>query len=121
VVVPGRVVIAALNHAVSRLPEVAGQFPQVAGLRLGIDLRGPPGDRVRDVTVAGAPIDPDRPYTLALPDFVLLGGDGYDMFGKGRVLVGPESGPLMVRALEEYLAARPAVAPAVEGRIVISR
>jgi hypothetical protein len=43
------------------------------------------------------------------------------MFATGRVQIGPESGPLMVRALEDYLAARPAVAPAVEGRIVISR
>ena len=121
VVVPGRVVIDALNHAVSRLPEVAGQFPQVSGLRLRVDLRGPPGDRVRDVTVQGAPIDPDRLYTLALPDFVLLGGDGYGMFATGRVLVGPESGALMVQALEEYVAARPGVAPSVEGRIVLAR
>ena len=32
----------------------------------------------------GAPVDLDKTYTLAIPDFVLLGGDGYgrDVFAR---------------------------------------
>jgi 5'-nucleotidase len=121
VLVPGRDIVRALDHAVSRLPEGAGQFPQVSGLRFRVDLRAPPGDRVRDARIGDAPIDPDRVYTLAIPDYVLLGGDGYDMFATARVQVGPESGPPIVKALEDYLAARSAVAPSVEGRIIVTR
>ncbi len=121
VAVTGRVLLEALNHGVGRLPDAAGQFPQVSGLRLRVDVRAPPGERVRDVTIGGRPLEADRTYSLALPDFLLLGGDGYRMFANRQVLVGPESGTLMVSALEQYVATRGEVAPAIEGRIVISR
>lgn len=119
--VPGRVVLQALNHGVSRLPTAAGQFPQVSGLTMRVDLKGPVGERVKDVKVQGQPIDSDRLYTVAIPDFVWLGGDGYTMFAGQRVLVGPESGTSMVSALENYVVGRGEIAPTVEGRIAITR
>jgi 5'-nucleotidase len=121
VAVPGRVVLQALNSGVSRLPAAAGQFPQVSGLSMRVEVSAPVGDRVRDVKVLGQPLDPDKIYTVALPDYVLLGGDGYTMFADQRVLTDPESGTLMVAALEKYVAARSEVSPMVEGRITISR
>jgi 2',3'-cyclic-nucleotide 2'-phosphodiesterase (5'-nucleotidase family) len=51
VAVPGRLVLAALNSGVSKLPASAGQFPQVSGLTMVVDRNGPAGDRVRDVRV----------------------------------------------------------------------
>jgi 5'-nucleotidase / UDP-sugar diphosphatase len=119
--VPGRILLAALNHAVARLPIAAGQFPQVSGLTMRVDAGAPAGSRIRDVRVADQPLDVNRTYRLAIPDFVLLGGDGFDMFRDQRVLVGPESGPSMVAALEKYFASRREIAPAVEGRIVITQ
>ena len=35
---------------------------------------------MRDVTINGAPLDLEKTYTLALTDFMLHGGDGYEMF-----------------------------------------
>ena len=67
--------------------------------------------------VANAPLDPNRTYTLAVPDFLLAGGDGYTMFKGQKVLVGPEAGPTMAAALEGYVAAQREVAPEIEGRI----
>ena len=119
--VPGRIVLEALESGVSKLPDVSGQFPQVSGVTLRVDLAAPAGRRVRDVRVQGNPIDAARAYTLAIPDFVLLGGDGYGMFKDARVMVGPESGDRMVTALEKYVAKGGEVAPQVEGRIVISK
>lgn len=119
--VPGRVVLEALNSGVSRLPGAAGQFPQVSGLTMRVQLQAPVGERVTDVMIQGQPIDPDRLYSVAIPDFVLLGGDGYTMFAGQRVLAGPELGTLMVSALEKYVADRGEVAPVVEGRITILR
>lgn len=120
VAVPGRVVLEALNNGVSKLPATAGQFPQVSGLTITVDA-GAAGNRVRDVRIDGRPLDLDRTYTVAIADYMLAGGDGYAMFAGQKVLTGPESGNLIVSALEQYIAARHEIAPAVEGRIAISR
>jgi 5'-nucleotidase len=116
--VPGAVILAALNHGVTRLPVAAGQFPQVSGVAFKVDAAAAPGARVRDVVVNGAPLDLNRTYTVAIPDFLLEGGDGYVMFGGQKVLIDAELGTLMVTALERYVANRE-IAPAIEGRIVI--
>jgi 2',3'-cyclic-nucleotide 2'-phosphodiesterase (5'-nucleotidase family) len=117
--VPGRALLAALNHGVSKLPASAGQFPQVSGLTLRVDLSAPENDRVRDVKIAGERLDPVRTYIVAMPDYILNGGDGYDMFQGLRVIMGQESGPLMVTALEHFVAAQKKIAPKIEARIVI--
>jgi 5'-nucleotidase len=121
VAVSGRLVLEALNGGVSKLPAASGQFPQVSGLTMHVDAAAPAGARVRDVRVNGAPLDPGRTYTVAIPDFVLRGGDDYDMFGGQQVLIAPEAGNLLVTAIEKYLKARSEVAPSVDGRITIGR
>jgi 5'-nucleotidase len=119
--VSGSVILDALNSGVSKLPAAAGQFPQVSGMSFRVDPRGPPGDRVREARVNGQPLDPNKSYTIAIPDFILLGGDGYGMFGGQRVLISPQSGELMVTALERYLAGRPDFPSTPKGRIVIEQ
>jgi 5'-nucleotidase len=119
--VPGRVIVAALEHGVSRLPLSAGQFPQVSGLTFRVNPDASPGARVSDVRVQNAPLDPNHVYTFAVPDFLLEGGDGYTMFKGQKVVVGAEAGPTLAAALERYVAERREVAPEVEGRIVIGR
>jgi 5'-nucleotidase / UDP-sugar diphosphatase len=119
--VPGRVLLEALDHGVSRLPRDAGQFPQVSGLTMRVDAGAPAGQRVRDVTIDGRRIDAERTYTVALPDYILKGGDGYAMFASARVLVGPESGDLAATTLERYVASRGSIAPKTDGRITIVR
>lgn len=116
----GRTVQAALEHGVSRLPETAGFFPQVSGLTMEVVVSAPVGSRVRNVRINGQPLDPERTYTIAVPDF-LLGGDGYGMLASAKVLVNPENGDLVVTTVEKYLEARRTVSPAVEGRIVLLR
>jgi 2',3'-cyclic-nucleotide 2'-phosphodiesterase (5'-nucleotidase family) len=117
--VPGRVVLDALNHGVSSLPAANGRFPQVSGLTMTVEQSAPVGSRARDVKVNGQPLDPNTIYTVAIPDFVLKQGDGYTMFAGQKVRVGPETGNMISNALEQYVAAKREVAPAVEGRIVI--
>jgi len=121
VAVPGRVVVAALNHGVSKLPASAGQFPQVSGLTMKVDANKAAGDRVTEVRVGGQPLDPNKTYSLAIPDFILKGGDGYTMFADQRVLTPPESGNLLVSALENDVASKKAIAPEIDGRISILR
>lgn len=119
VAVPGRVVLEALNHGVSELPLPAGLFPQISGMTMRVDRTAPAGRRVTDVRIQGAPLDPNRVYRLAIPDYLLNGGDGYSMFAKQRVLVDAETGDQIAVALERYLRARGEVAPEADGRIAI--
>jgi 5'-nucleotidase/UDP-sugar diphosphatase len=121
IAVTGRVLLAALNNGVSKLPIGAGQFPQISGLTMKVNPRAPPGNRVTAVLVNGQPLDPAKTYTVALPDYLLKGGDSYTMFANARVIVGPESGNLIVAALEKHVAARRDVSPGIEGRITTER
>jgi len=84
-----------------------------------VDKTAPPGSRVRDVMVGGQPLDRNRTYTVAIPDFVLKQGDGYTMFAGQPLRVGPEAGNLISDALERYVVAARELAPAIEGRITV--
>jgi len=115
----GRVILDALNHGVGSLPAPDGRFPQVSGLTMTVEQSAPRGNRVRDVKVNGQPLDPNKVYTVAMPDFVLKEGDGYTMFAGQPVQVGPEAGNLISDALEQFVTTKSEIAPVIEGRITI--
>lgn len=58
-----------------------GHFPQVAGFRVCADRRRAEDDRIVSLQVpmddGWAEIDPDRQYSVVVPDFLYRGGDGY--------------------------------------------
>src|ERR1043166_2997791 len=118
--VSGRVLLEALTHGVEKLPIAGGQFPQISGMTMRVRTSAPTATRVTDVRVGGQPLDLEKTYTVALPDFVMNGGDGYTMFPGQKVLVDAQSGDLVVTALEKYIAARGTVSPKIEGRITIT-
>ena len=117
--VSGRVLLDALNHSVSLLPLGAGRFPQLSGVTMKVDAKAAVGSRVSDVRVNGAPLDLAKTYTVALPDYVMTGGDGYAMFPGQKVLIDAQAGDLVVLALEKYVTKKGTVSPAPEGRVVI--
>jgi 2',3'-cyclic-nucleotide 2'-phosphodiesterase (5'-nucleotidase family) len=120
VAVTGRVLLQALENGASLLPDYAnaGRFPQISGFTMKVNLSSPSGSRIHDVRVNGAPLDLDRTYTLALPDFVLEGGDGFTMFAGSRVLIDKENGTPIRDALESAITGKD-IAPQVDGRIVV--
>ena len=118
--VTGRVLMQALNFGVSVVPNASGQFPQVSGMTFHVDTQAARDSRVRELRINGTPVDPDKTYTLALPDYVQHGGDGYTMFEGARELVNRESGVLIVTALE-HAVSNQTISPRIEGRIVIDR
>ncbi|OLM16891.1 MULTISPECIES: bifunctional UDP-sugar hydrolase/5'-nucleotidase [unclassified Pseudonocardia] len=62
------------------------------------------GERVGRVEVDGVPIADDRPYRVAVNNFLSAGGDGFDAFSAGTDLVG---GPVDLDALVAHLGAAP--------------
>jgi len=77
VAVKGSDLRAAIENGLSRLPAIAGRFPQVSGMRVEYDSQRPTGRRVLLIEVGGAPLDSDRMYKVATNDFMARGGDDY--------------------------------------------
>ena len=92
----GQGILDALEMGARVTPEENGGFLQVSGLTYTIDTSIPSSvvlndekefvkvegeRRVKDVLVNGAPIDPEKTYTLASHNYMLKsGGDGFVMF-----------------------------------------
>ena len=60
-----------------------GYFPQVSGFRICADRSRPEGERIVSLQLprddAWAEIQPEREYTVVVPDFLYRGGDGYQI------------------------------------------
>ena len=59
-------------RAAAAMTPGSGAFPQTAGVRMVIE-----GGKLVEARIAGAAIDPQRSYRLALTNFTATGGDGY--------------------------------------------
>jgi len=116
----GEQIIAALENGVSQVENVAGRFPQVAGLRFTWDPAKPAGQRIVSVEVrdgdAYRPIRKTSTYKVVTNNFLAGGGDGYTVFteAKEKTVLGFVDADV----LAEYLRAHSPVSPEVEGRIV---
>jgi len=79
--VPGKIVLEALENAVSQFPKTDGRFPSVAGLNFVWDSRKSPFERVASVTMwDDTPLEPEHVYTVACKYFLALGKDGFSCF-----------------------------------------
>ena len=101
-----------------------GRFLQVSGLRVRFDRSRPEGQRILDVQVqrgeSWAPLADDSVYTIAVPDYLLGGGDRYAFpeFARETVPPGPDLRLIAFDALAAAYANGRAIAPTVEGRLV---
>jgi 5'-nucleotidase/UDP-sugar diphosphatase len=117
----GANVIAALENGVSKVEEVAGRFPQVAGVRFTFDTSVAPNEgRVTEVLVANGdnwePIDPDAMYGVVTNSYMRSGGDGYSVFANESVNA-YDYGPNQENVVADYMAAGGAYTPYTDGRI----
>ncbi|APO86299.1 bifunctional UDP-sugar hydrolase/5'-nucleotidase [Marivivens sp. JLT3646] len=115
--VSGETMVAALENGASQWEEGAGRFPQVAGMSFTVDPSKPAGERLSDVMVAGAPIDPAATYGVVSNNYVRNGGDGYGMFVDASNVY--DFGPDLADVLAEYLAAQSPFTPYTDGRITV--
>ncbi|MGA2318663.1 MAG: 5'-nucleotidase C-terminal domain-containing protein [Thermodesulfobacteriota bacterium] len=130
----GKQIKEALEHGVSGVENEEGRFPQVSGLTFKYSPPEKRGSRVKEVYIAGKPIDPDRTYIVATNDFLAVGGDGYKAFGeaikssrdfpaiggmmKGEKVVYSDSSRWVRDVVVEYIKEKKRIAPAMEGRII---
>ena len=116
---PGTQVLLALENAVSQVEKGAGRFVQVSGMSFAFDPSAEVGKRVSEVMVAGAPLEVDKLYKVAVNDYILGGGDGFAALGGGRIITNAGGGNLMANDVMAYIEKAGTVKPALEGRIKI--
>ena len=115
--VSGQTVVDALENGVSEIADVAGRFPQVAGMTFTVDPAAEVGSRISDVMVGGALIDLAATYGLVSNNYVRNGGDGYKMFRDAENVY--DFGPDLADVTAEYLAAQGGYTAFLDGRIVV--
>jgi len=70
--------VQALFDFIASIPPGKGGFAQVSeGVKFTLDY---PAGTCRNITINGAPIDPDRTYIIATNSYLAAGGDGYKVF-----------------------------------------
>ena len=116
---PGSQVLLALENGASQVEKGAGRFAQVSGVSYTIDPTAEPGSRVSEVMVGGAPLEADKVYKVAVNDYIIGGGDGYDALGGGRVLTEGSTSRLVANDVMAYVEKIGTVKAGVEGRIKI--
>jgi len=113
----GRDIWSALENGLSQYDGKAGRFPQVSGIKFIFDETRPIGSRLIDVTIDGHPLDMNHLYKVATVDYMFHGGDGYNMFKSGKLILSPLRQMPTVGTLADYLRTTHSVTTTIEGRI----
>lgn len=85
-------------------------FDIVGGARYDIDLRGSPGDRIRQLTVRGRAVEPTDTFTMAIDNARQTGAGGYDMVRASPVVY--DKSENIAELVTEEIRARGTIDPA---------
>uniref|UniRef100_A0A8C3FXC8 5'-nucleotidase n=1 Tax=Cyclopterus lumpus TaxID=8103 RepID=A0A8C3FXC8_CYCLU len=119
----GSTLLRAFEHSVRRYGQSTGEFLQVSGFQVELDLSGGAGRRVRSLAVLCTrcrvpryeAVREDAVYKVLLPAYMVEGGDGFSMIAKE--MLKHDSGDLDISVVSNYITQQKKVYPAVEGRI----
>ncbi len=106
----GKQIEEALVHSIRLPPGQSGGFLQISGLNMTI---GPSG--LKDIRFQTKPLEANRFYSVTVTDFMFTGGDGYEMFQKGRNYSFPS--PLIRDLLISYVTQNKEISRELDGRI----
>lgn len=104
------------EFSLSKYPVENGGFLHISGATIKFDSTKEVNNRIVELTIGGKNVELTKKYTVAIPDFIRNGGDGYTML----------AGSPEVRSLQridaelvmDYIQSHGTVSPKIEGRIV---
>ncbi|MDZ8141136.1 MAG: 5'-nucleotidase C-terminal domain-containing protein, partial [Nostoc sp. DedQUE04] len=111
----------ALENGVSKIEDGEGRFLQVAGLRFEWNPTATVGDRVLSIQIQNSdgsykPLAANSTYRVITNNFLLSGGDGYEVFKSGKNQV--DTGFLLADVVIDYIASHSPVNQQVDKRIL---
>ena len=109
-----------LFNFIATIPQGNGGFPQFSKeVRCTIDKSaGQEKGVVKDLTIGGLPVDPDKTYRLCTNDYTLAGGDGYVVMKKAT---DPFNTSLLLSyVVSEYIKNQKTITPYTDGRLTVT-
>jgi 5'-nucleotidase/UDP-sugar diphosphatase len=105
---------------IGTLPQGNGGFPQFSKeVRFTIDKTpGQENGIAKDITVGGAPIDPNKTYRICTNDYILAGGDGYVVV-KDKAQNPFNTSLLLSFVVSEFIKDQKTISPSLDGRMNI--
>jgi len=108
-----------LFNFIASIPQGAGGFAQVSsGVRYTIDYSSGTGV-LKNLTINGEPVDPEKMYRFSTNDYLLGGGDGYTVLSKAEETF--NSSLLLSYIFMEYIQSSGTISPRTDGRITITQ
>lgn len=98
--ISGAGIKAVLEHSVFGYPAPFGGFLSVSGMEFTFNPDKKIGERVENIFVNGEPLDENKIYTIAAPDFLFQGGDDYKMLKDLKIITNYET---CDKVFSEYL------------------
>nr|AXS01254.1 5'-nucleotidase [uncultured bacterium] len=102
---------------IASIPQGNGGFPQFSkDVRVIIDKTKDEG-AIEELTIGGSSVDPDRVYRVCTNDYILGGGDGYEVMKKAS---DPFNTSLLLSyVVMEYIRTQQLVQPVIDGRLMV--
>lgn len=97
----GRAIWDMLEHGVSNIENLGGQFLQISGGRYAYDPGEPAGKRIKSVSIQNDNLDFEKKYTVALPDYVLFGGNDFNI--QANIIVNADNAPIDFEVVCDFI------------------
>jgi 5'-nucleotidase/UDP-sugar diphosphatase len=106
-----------LFNFIATIPQGNGGFPQFSSdVRFTIDKTSG-GGVIKDLSIGGKPVDPNRVYRLCTNDYVLGGGDGYVPMLNAEDRL--NTSLILSHVVTEYIKVNKPIRPVTDGRMTI--
>lgn len=106
---------AEIVELVDHMFEAPRMFLETSGLAVEFDATAPAGKRILSASVGGKPIEAARRYRVATNNFLARGGDGHEVFTRGRNI--RDTLVVLLDAQIAYAKARSPLAPDAAQRL----
>lgn len=94
-----------------------GRFCHISGARIVGRLDAVPGNKLTQITIGTAPLDPEKTYRVAVSTYLASGKDGYTAIGRGKRVTTEDEGRLAVEIVKSAIERAGTISPTIEGRV----
>lgn len=119
--ISGQLLRQMLEHGVADVESRDGAFLQISGGVYRYNPKKSPGERIISVKVGDDNLEDDKKYTIALPDYILRGGNDFTMLSEAEILIPPQEGAEDVEILIQYCRELKTINTQLQNRIIIDR
>ncbi len=119
--ISGQLLKQMLEHGVADVESRDGAFLQISGGVYRYNQKKSPGERIVSVKVGDVNLEDDKKYTIALPDYILRGGNGFTIFSEAEIVVSPADGKEDVNIFIQHCREIKTIDVKLENRIIIEQ